>query len=164
MTAFDEKRLGRVLLSEAFVTGSRSGDVFKNFAVLGAMPRYNEPGIIAYYGAHPDFEPYDGVPKNAPYYDPYWNDDGFYFKLKDGMGNDESYSPPADSDNGFIASMSYVDWLKKLDVCFFVDGLNRHDLEDYNWKDEYDSEVPPDEAYEEWSAHTEGGTRSPANF
>ena len=88
MSAFSEKRLGRVLLSEAFVTGDRSGNVFKNFAVLGAMPRFNEPGIIAYYGAHPDFEPTDLEPKHLPYYDPYWgkvtpkNPTGFYFKKK----------------------------------------------------------------------------------
>jgi len=80
-TPFEEKRLGRVILSETFVTGKRMNSVFSNFAILLAQPRYNEPGIIVYYGAHSDFEPYDGKPGNAPYYQPYWNEQGIrYFK------------------------------------------------------------------------------------
>lgn len=153
MTAFSENRVGRVLLSEAFVTGERSVDVFKNFSILLAMPRYNEPGIIAYYGAHPDFEPFDGGAKDSPYYDPYWNDDGVYFKLHE-------EGPPVN-----IGSLEYARFLNEVDRLMMNEfGMTHFDAEDYNWKDEFDSEVPAEEAFEEWNAHTEGGTRSPANF
>lgn len=132
-TPFEEKRLGRVLLSEAFVTGKRSKDVFENFAVLIAMPRYNDPGIIAYFGAHPDFEPYDGNPKDAPYYDPYWNDDGFYFKKK-------SVIDP------------FKAWLKELDKIFNEElGLGYDDFADYDWHAEFEGDNTPRDSYEEWN-------------
>ena len=79
-TPFEQKRLGRSIMSEAFVATCRAKDVFDSFAILLAQPRYNEPGLITYYGAHPDFEPYDGKPGDAPYYQPYWNDIGMYFQ------------------------------------------------------------------------------------
>lgn len=80
LTPFEEKRLGRVILSEAFVTSFRSRDVFEKFSILQAQPRYNETGMLVYYGAHPDFKPYDGKPGDAPYYQAYWDKDGMYFK------------------------------------------------------------------------------------
>ena len=137
LSPFEEKRLGRVLLSEAFVTGLRSGDVFKNFAILGAMPRYNEPGIIAYYGAHPDFDVTDEAPKDTPYYDPYWNDNGFYFKRKDGE--------PVD--------FGYAVWTKELNNCFMVNlgGANPDDFDDYDWRAEYDSGHSAEDSFEEWA-------------
>ena len=151
MSAFSEKRLGRVLLSEAFVTGDRSGDVFKNFAILGAMPRYNEPGIIAYYGAHPDFEPTDLEPKNLPYYDPYWgatspkNMSGFYFKRKDGV--------PID--------FGFATWMKELNVISRANlgGNNVEDFDDYDWRAEYDSGHTPADSFEEWRLITDEMTR-----
>lgn len=144
MTAFEEKRLGRILLSEAFVTGTRATDVFKNFAVLLAMPRYNDPGIIAYYGAHPDFEPFDGVPKDSPYYSPYWNDDGLYFK------------PDAIIDN---LLSPFQTWMKELDEFFMAHfGMPHSDFEDYNWFDEFDNDCSAEDSFEEWRCMNEAGT------
>lgn len=145
-TPFMQKRMGRVLLNEEFVTSCRGNDVFKNFAVLLAMPRYNEPGVIAYYGAHPDFEPFTGVPKDAPYYDPYWNDDGFYFKMHE-------EGPPVDP---------YAVWMRNLDNLMIANFNMRHDdFEEYSWRDEFDADVPVHDAFEEWRIHTENGARSP---
>lgn len=161
MTAFSENRLGRVLLSESFVTADRSADLFRNFKILLAQPRYNEPGIIAYYGAHPDFDVHNGAPKDSPYYDAYWTDDrvselnpsGFYFK----MHNDGVRRNPE--------PVLFDEWLEELDKLFLADmGTTHNDFDDYNWNDEFESEVEPADAYEEWKIHTEGGTRSSANF
>ena len=161
MTAFNEKRLGRVLLSEAFVTADRSADLFRNFKILLAQPRYNEPGMIAYYGAHPDFDIHEGEAKDSPYYDAYWADErvtaanpsGFYFKMhQDGVRRNPARL-------GLTAFLNEVDQLMLKEF-----GTTHRDIEDYNWEDEYDSEVPADEAFEEWKIHTEGGTRSPGNF
>ena len=61
----------------------------------------------------------------------------------------------------FLNEVSLSDWLKELDkffMCFF--GVKHSDFEDYNWDDEYDSEVSPQDAFEEWKSHTENGTRS----
>ena len=144
-TPFAQKRLGRILLSEAFVTSPRSDDLFSKFKVLIAQPRYNEPGIIAYYGAHPDFEPFDGVPKDSPYYDPYWNDEGLYFKKK-------SINPDD------VAEIGFQGWMTKLDRLFIAKyGLTHNDFEDYNWFDEYDSEVSPEDAFDEWCCMLESG-------
>lgn len=140
-TPFENKRLGRVLLSEAFVTGNRAREVFEKFSVLLAMPRYNEPGIIAYYGAHPDFEKFDGVPKDSPYYDPYWNKDGFYFKRK--VQPSDMIELPID--------FTFAIWMKELDQLFLANlSMGRDDFEDYDWRAEYDGENTPEDAFQEW--------------
>ena len=79
-TPFEQKRLGRTIMSEAFVTTCRAKEVFDNFAVLLAHPTDDSQYLITYYGAHPDFDPYEGEPKDAPLYQPYWNDIGMYFQ------------------------------------------------------------------------------------
>lgn len=138
-TPFDENRLGRVLLSETFVTSNRSRDVFAKFHVLLAQPRYQEPGIIAYYGAHPDFEPYLGDAKNSPYYEPYWNDDGMYFKRKE----NQDEVPEAD--------FEFRQFIRDIDAMMIADiGLSTSDVEDYDWAAEYESECSPKESYDEW--------------
>ena len=149
-TPFEEKRLGRVLLSEAFVTGRAvETEFFKDFAILLAMPRYNEPGIIAYYAAHPCFEPYDGAPKNSPYYQPYWNDDGLYFKPVT-----EDARPDA-----------FTTWMYELDQLFQAEfGSSHVDFDDYNWNDEFDSEVDPKDAFEEWQCMTDNGRNAVAGM
>ena len=38
--------------------------------------------------------------------------------------------------------------------------MNHDDFDDYNWFDEYDNDVTPDDAFYEWKCITEGGTRS----
>lgn len=140
--AIEKKRLGRVLLSEVFVSSMRSRDLFTNLVVLQAMPRFNEPGIIAYYGAHPDFDKFDGEPKDSPYYQPYWNDDGLYFKRVQGDGDEEG--PPID--------FTFAIWMKELNVLFhanFSTGLD--DFEDYDWRAEYDGDNTPEDAFSEWA-------------
>jgi hypothetical protein len=144
-TPFEQKRLGRILLSETFVTSDRSADLFTDFKVLLAQPRYNEPGIIAYYGAHPLFEPFEGVPKDSPYYDPYWNVDGIYLKKivdRSACGT----------------SLEFNRWMEKLDMMFIATyGLNHSDFEDYNWFDEYSNDVSPEDAFHEWKCMVESG-------
>jgi len=57
------------------------------------------------------------------------------------------------------------EFLKEIDRLMMEDmGMTHGDCEDYNWVDEFDSEVDPEDAYEEWKIHTEGGTRSPMNM
>ena len=143
-SAYNERRLGRILLSEAFVVGDRSNDIFEDFVVLLAQPRYNDDGIIAYYGAHPGFEPFDGAPKDSPYYHPYWNEEGVYFKQ-------------VFEHNG--TKVSFEDWLVQLDRLFVAKfGLTHNDFEDYDWHGEFDGENTPVEAFEEWQLIQEGAT------
>ena len=60
---------------------------------------------------------------------------------------------------------SYSGFLREIDRRMMMDlGMTTSDAEEYNWKDEFDSEVEPDDAYEEWKCHTENGTRSPLNM
>ena len=82
MTPYGEQRFGRVRLSIPFVAArAQYMNFFKDFAIIYAKPLFEEPDIIAYYGAHPDFEPYYGDSSDTPYYSPYWNDRGeLYFK------------------------------------------------------------------------------------
>jgi len=56
--------------------------------------------------------------------------------------------------------MVALNFLMKTEFGFTEDDL----LEGYNWRDEYDSEVEPRDAFEEWKIHTENGTRDPGNF
>lgn len=53
------------------------------------------------------------------------------------------------------------DFLSEIDRMMLADfGMTHNDFEDYNWDDEFESEVEPADAYEEWKIHTEGGTRA----
>ena len=58
--------------------------------------------------------------------------------------------------------MTFEELLEALDKLFIEKfGVGHETFDDYNWDDEFDSEVPPDDAFEEWCLHTEDGTRSP---
>lgn len=53
-------------------------------------------------------------------------------------------------------------WMSELDRLMFNAFRKFHvDFEDYNWYDEFDNDVTPEDAFEEWKAHTVNGTRSP---
>ena len=53
------------------------------------------------------------------------------------------------------------DFLSEIDRMMMADmGMTHSDFEDYNWNDEFDSEVEPADAYEEWKLMTDGGTRA----
>lgn len=141
------KRFGRVLLSETFVSSMRSRELFEDFVIFQAMPRFNDPGIIAYYGSHPDFAPWNGKAKDSPYYQPYWNNDGMYFNLTDEkppVASWEKNEPPID--------FTFAIWMKELNKCCRdnLDGMNVDDFEDYNWRDEYENGVTPEDAFSEW--------------
>jgi hypothetical protein len=63
------------------------------------------------------------------------------------------------------SSDGYTAFLNEIDSYLMANfGMTHRDFEDYNWKDEFDSEVPAEDAFEEWRIHTEEGTRSPANM
>ncbi len=62
-------------------------------------------------------------------------------------------------------SNKFQAWKDELDELFINHfGLCHDDFEDYNWSDEYNSEVPPEDAFDEWKIHTENGTISPTAF
>lgn len=95
-----ERRYGRTIMSESFITGSRDTvrqAVFKDFAIITALPDLDSEigkmssglpfvdGSITFYGAHPDFDiqPEDFEAKDTPMYDVFFNEDGAaYFKEK----------------------------------------------------------------------------------
>ena len=59
----------------------------------------------------------------------------------------------------------YKIWLEELDKIFLREFFQpRRNFDDYNWFDEYDNDVSAEDAFAEWDAHTEHGTRSPNNF
>lgn len=55
------------------------------------------------------------------------------------------------SDDFFIRFLKDVDKL-----CTDKYGLSIHDFPDYMWRDEYDSEVPPEDAFDEWEMQGAG--------
>lgn len=58
--------------------------------------------------------------------------------------------------------MNFNTWLNEVNKLAIADvGRPVDDYEDYNWFDEFDNDVDPDDAYDEWKSHTESGTRSP---
>ena len=61
------------------------------------------------------------------------------------------------------SSDSYSAFLREVDRRMIVEvGMVTGDT-DHNWRDEYDSEVSAEDAFEEWKIHTEDGTRSSGN-
>ena len=57
---------------------------------------------------------------------------------------------------------SFDVWMSKLDSLMFEEFHKYHvDFDDYNWFDEFDNDVDPEDAFDEWKAHTENGSRSP---
>lgn len=60
--------------------------------------------------------------------------------------------------------MSFRAWMRLLDRIFNRQyQMNHDDFDEYNWFDEWENDVTPDDAFCEWKAHTEGGSRSPNN-
>ena len=50
-------------------------------------------------------------------------------------------------------------WLQDLDRLFMAEyGLSHDDFDDYDWHSEFDSKIPPKEAFDEWQLLNEGST------
>jgi hypothetical protein len=53
----------------------------------------------------------------------------------------------------------FESWQRELDGFFQSEyGQNHSDFEDYNWFDEFDNDVSPGDAFEEWKCLTDSGT------
>ena len=52
-------------------------------------------------------------------------------------------------------------WMSKLDTLIFSEfGKYHNDFTDYNWYDEYENDVEPEEAFDEWKLITYNGSRT----
>ena len=55
-------------------------------------------------------------------------------------------------------ALSFDEWLRAVDKLFLANlGMGSEAFEDYNWRDEYESEVTPEDAYLEWTKYNEDG-------
>jgi hypothetical protein len=55
-----------------------------------------------------------------------------------------------------VDGMIFQEWMDKVDEHFHAHyGMSHNDFEDYNWFDEFDNEVSPDDSFEEWRCMNE---------
>lgn len=63
-------------------------------------------------------------------------------------------APIVDGDN--VEFISFEAWISAVDKLFVEEfGMESICFEDYNWRDEYESEVTPEASFAEWKAYNE---------